>query len=84
MLSNGKELLGALRRHPALRRVRAHLETQQRPQEEQRAISLLQLPLPLKHGAEPGLLQQEISAGGADRGAGVEIRARAVAGPRAD
>jgi hypothetical protein len=48
-----------------LRRVRAHLETQQRPQEEWQAVSLLQLPLPLQHRAEPGLQQQEISAGGA-------------------
>src|SRR5215212_2401927 len=56
-LEGGQTFLGALRRHLALRRVRAHLETQQRPQEEERrAVSLLQLPLPLQHGAEPGLL----------------------------
>jgi hypothetical protein len=50
-------LLGALGRHPALRGVRAHPETQHRPQEERRAVSLLLLPLPPQHRAEPGLLQ---------------------------
>jgi recombinase len=46
-LEGGQTLLGALRRHSALRRVRAHLETQQRPQEERKGVSLLHLPLPL-------------------------------------
>jgi site-specific DNA recombinase len=51
----GTALLGAFRRHPALWRVRPHLEATHQPHEGRYPAPLLQLPLTLQHRAEPGL-----------------------------